>query len=179
MLYLAQVHKNEFLDQYQLRLLARQEAENCWALIPEESLILLGKGNSREVRIGRQFPKLEPGNKNFDLCFHEKLLVLVELSPSGDIEKLEEATNWVLQLVQSYLSLGITPESLQKEREQAEQWRQKLTLDNQDLARRTLELEARREQIQALEENLKREPKEETTPKEQEKSEGYSSSQEH
>ena len=27
MLYLAQVRKNEFLDQYQLRLLARQEAE--------------------------------------------------------------------------------------------------------------------------------------------------------
>jgi hypothetical protein len=134
MLYLAQVHKNEFLDQYQLRLLARQEADNVWAIIPEEAFILLGKGN----------------------IMNEKLLVLVELSPTGDIERLEEATDWVLHLVQSYLSTGITPDFLQQEAERAEQWRQSLTLQNQDLARRSLELEARREQIQALEESIKR-----------------------
>lgn len=135
MLYLAQVHKNEFLEQYQLRLLARQEAENMWAAIPEEAFILLGKGNS----------------------LAEKLLVLVELSPTGDIEKLEDACNWVMGLVKTYLSTGITPDFLNKEAERAEQWRQNLTLQNQDLARRSLELEARREQIQALEETLKRE----------------------
>ncbi|GAB1538675.1 hypothetical protein NUACC21_13380 [Scytonema sp. NUACC21] len=135
MLYLAQVHKNDFLDQLQLRLLARQEAESMWALIPEEAFILLGKGNT----------------------LTEKLLVLVELSPTGDIESLEEATNWVLDLVQTYLATGITPDFLQQEAERAEQWRQNLTLQNQDLARRSLELEARREQIQALEESLKRE----------------------
>jgi len=135
MLYLAQVHKNEFLEQYQLRLLARQEDENLWVIIPEEAFILLGKGNTMS----------------------EKLLVLVELSPTGDIEKLEDASNWVLNLVQTYLSTGVTPELLQQEAERAEQWRQSLTLQNQDLARRSLELEARREQIQALEESLKRE----------------------
>lgn len=134
MLYLAQVHKNKFLDQHQLRLLARQEAHNYWAMIPEDAFILLGKGNS----------------------INEKLLVLVELSPTGDIERLEEATNWVLDLVQNYLTTGITPEFLQDEAERAEQWRQSLTLQNQELARRSLELEARREQIQALEESLKR-----------------------
>ncbi|MBE9008286.1 hypothetical protein IQ259_25285 [Fortiea sp. LEGE XX443] len=135
MLYLAQVHKNEFLDQYQLRLLARQEAENLWTMIPEEAVILLGKSKTMS----------------------EELLVLVELSATGEIEKLEEATNWVMNLVQAYLTTGITPELLQQEAERAEQWRQSLTLQNQDLARRSLELEARREQIQALEENLKRE----------------------
>ena len=135
MLYLAQVHQNEFLDQLQLRLLARQEAEDMWAMIPEEAFILLGKGNS----------------------LTENLLVLVELSSTGDIEKLEDATNWVLDLVQKYLTTGITPEFLRLEAERAEQWRQNLTLQNQDLARRLLELEARREQIQALEESLKRE----------------------
>lgn len=134
MLYLAQVHKNKFLDQHQLRLLARQEADDYWAMIPEDAFILLGKGNS----------------------INEKLLVLVELSPTGDIERLEEATNWVLDLVQNYLTTGITPEFLQDEAERAEQWRQSLTLQNQELARRSLELEARREQIQALEESLKR-----------------------
>ncbi|KAB8335282.1 hypothetical protein SD80_002805 [Scytonema tolypothrichoides VB-61278] len=135
MLYLAQVHKNEFLNQVQLRLLAREEAENMWSLIPEEALILLGKGKS----------------------LTENLLVLVELSPTGDIERLENATNWVLNLVKTYLTTGITPEFLQQEAERAEEWRQNLTLQNQDLARRSLELEARREQIQALEESLKRE----------------------
>lgn len=135
MLYLAQVHKNEFLDQPQLRLLARQEAENMWAIIPEEAFILLGKGSS----------------------LTQKLLVLVELSPTGDIDSIEDATNWVLAIVQTYLTSGISPEFLQQEAERAEHWRQNLTLQNQDLARRSLELEARREQIQALEEGLKRE----------------------
>ncbi len=134
MLYLAQVHKNEFLEQHQLRLLARREAENLWKIIPEEAFILLGKG--------------KPMN--------EKLLLLVELSPTGEIEKLEDATNWVLHLIQIYLSNGITPDFLQQETERAEHWRQSLTLQNQDLARRSLELEARREQIQALEESIKR-----------------------
>lgn len=134
MLYLAQVRKNDFLDQHQLRLLARQEAENFWVIIPEEAFILLGKGNTMS----------------------EKLLVLVELSPTGDIERLEDATGWVLGLIENYLTTGITPEFLQQEAERAEHWRQSLTLQNQDLARRSLELEARREQIQALEETLKR-----------------------
>ncbi|QEI40359.1 hypothetical protein BMF77_00924 [Dolichospermum sp. UHCC 0315A] len=40
MLYLARVHKNDFLYQYQLRLLARQESQNFWLTISEESLIL-------------------------------------------------------------------------------------------------------------------------------------------
>jgi hypothetical protein len=134
MLYLAQVHKNEFLEQHQLRLLACQEAENFWAIIPEETFILLGKGNTMS----------------------ERLLLLVELSPTGDIERLEDATNWILYLIQTYLSNGISPDFLQQEAERAEHWRQSLTLQNQDLARRTIELEARREQIQALEESIKR-----------------------
>lgn len=134
MLYLAQVHKNEFLDQYQLRLLARQEADYLWTIIPEEAFILLGKGNTMS----------------------ENLLVLVELSSQGDIETIEDASSWILNIIQTYLSTGMTPELLQQEVDRAEEWRQSLTLQNQDLARRTLELEARREQIQALEESLKR-----------------------
>ncbi|MEA5617012.1 hypothetical protein VB711_04025 [Cronbergia sp. UHCC 0137] len=134
MLYLAQVCKNEFLEQYQLRLLARQEAEHLWTIISEEAVILLGKGST----------------------INDNLLVLVDLSPTGDIEKIEDATQWVIYLVQTYLASGITPEFLQQEAQLAEQWRQSLTLKSQDLARRSLELEARREQIQALEESIQR-----------------------
>jgi hypothetical protein len=143
MLYLAQVNKNDFLDQYQLRLLARQESENFWLTIadsdgvalPIETLILLGKANTMS----------------------NNLLVLVELSPTGEIQRVEDATPWVINLVQTYLSTGITPEFLKQEAEKVESWRQNLTLQNQDLARRSLELEARREQIEALEESIKRE----------------------
>jgi len=137
MLYLAQVHKNDCLDQYQLRLLARQESENFWLTISDsdsvalaiETLILLGKKNT--------------------MSHH--LLVLVELSATGEIETIQDATDWVINLVQTYLSTGITPEFLKQEAEKVETWQQNLTLQNQDLARRSLELEARREQIEALE----------------------------
>lgn len=143
MLYLAQVHKNDFLDQYQLHLLARQESENFWLTIADsdsvalaiETLILLGKANA----------------------ISNNLLVLVELSPTGEIQRFEDATPWVINLVQTYLSTGITPEFLKQEVEKVESWQQNLTLQNQDLARRSLELEARREQIEALEESIKRE----------------------
>ena len=132
MLYLAQIHKNDFLQQYQLRLLARQEDDYVWSTISEETLILLGKESK----------------------LTENVLVLVKLSPEGDIESMEDATNWILDMVENYLTVGVTPEFLKQEAENAEQWRQSLTLQNQDLSRRTLELEARREKIKALEESL-------------------------
>jgi hypothetical protein len=135
MLYLAQIHKNDFLNQYQLRLLARQEDEYVWSTISDETLILLGKESQMT----------------------EKVLVLVELSAEGDIENIQDATDWVIDIVKKYLTVGVTPEFLKQEAENAEQWRQSLTLQNQDLARRTLELEARREKIQELEESLKKE----------------------
>ena len=143
MLYLAQVDKNDFLDQYELRLLARQESQNFWLTISDsdrvileiETLIFLGKINT----------------------ISNNLLVLVELSTTGKIETFEDATDWVINLVKTYLSTGVTSEFLKQETEKMENWQQNLTLQNQDLARRSLELEARREQIEALEESLKRE----------------------
>jgi DNA repair exonuclease SbcCD ATPase subunit len=139
MLYLAQVQKHKSLPQPQLRLLARQEAEHTWAAIQTaEAFIPLPEG----------------------LAFSEGVLILVQLSPKGELESLENAINWVMDLVQDYLIAGITPEFFQKEAERAEEWRKSLTLQSQDLARRTLELEARREQLQAFEERLNREKEE-------------------
>ena len=90
------------------------------------------------------------------IAFPEGMLVLVELSPQGEVLSLQDATTWVLDLVKTYLTSGVTPEFLKAETERSEQWRQSLTLQNQDLSRRSLEVEARREQIQALEESFKR-----------------------
>jgi uncharacterized protein (DUF3084 family) len=82
---------------------------------------------------------------------------VLDLNAKKQVVNLSDARDWVLKLVTQYLGQGITPDFLKREADRAEQWRQSLTLQSQDLARRTVELETRREQIQALEEKLKRE----------------------
>ncbi len=133
MLYLAQVHKG-LSSQLDLRLLAHQQAEYRWEINTEEKIICVAE----------------------ELAFTEGTLVLVELSPKNEILSIQDATNWVLDLVKTYLTSGVTPAFLKAESERSEQWRQTLTLQNQELSRRSLEVEARREQIQALEESFKR-----------------------
>jgi hypothetical protein len=136
MLYLAQVQKKGFLGKAGLCLLARQKSENAWAVV-EEEVILSTEANN----------------------FGEGLLVLVELSNTRQVLTIKDAKDWVLDIIQRFLTSGITPAFLQQETERAEQWRQSLTLQSQELDRRALELEARREQVQELEEKLKREKK--------------------
>jgi hypothetical protein len=81
----------------------------------------------------------------------------VDLSENYEILSIQQAKDWVLDLVQKYLTIEVNPTFLQEEAERVEQWRQDLTLQSQDLTRRNLELEARREQLQTLEEELKQE----------------------
>jgi hypothetical protein len=134
MLHLAQVQNNQTEGGVELRLLARQQSENSWALINSENIPLT--------------------NTNF---LNEGWLVLVELSDEREVLNIQDAKDWVLDLVQKYLTIGVSPTFLREEAERTEQWRQDLTLQSQDLTRRHLEMEARREQIQTLEEDLKRE----------------------
>lgn len=140
-IYLARMQNQRLSGEVALRLLSRQEAEYTWAVMAEEVVIHAAEAI------------LEANNAR---VLSEGLLALVELSPTGEILSLQDATSWVLELVQIYLTSGITPAFLQQEAERAEKWRQTLTLQNQELARRLLELEARREQIEALEESFKR-----------------------
>lgn len=135
MLHLAQIEKKSFLGKAGLRLLAHQKAENIWAVMAKEEVL----------------PAIEAEP------FNDGLLVLVELSSGQEVLSIQEAKDWVLELIQKYLFSGVTPTFLKQEAERAEQWRQSLTLQSQELARRALELEARREQIQDMEEKLRRE----------------------
>lgn len=137
MLHLAQVQKKGYLGKTGLRLLASQRSEGIWEVNPDDEIIL-----SPEATV-----------------YSENALVLVELSTTHQVLNLQDAKEWVLEIIQKYLINGITPAFLKQETERAEQWRQSLTLQSQELDRRALELEARREQIQALEEDLKREKK--------------------
>jgi len=137
MLYLAQVQKKGLLGKSGLRLLARQRAENAWVVVTDEDVLVTDAADG----------------------FGEGSLVLAEVTGAREVLGVKDARGWVLNLIQSFLATGVTPAFLQQETERAEQWRQSLTLQSQELDRRALELEARREQIQQLEENLKREKK--------------------
>lgn len=132
MLHLAQVQTNESIGGLELRLLARRYSENSWGVINPESI--------------------SPPNP---VSQNEGVLVLVELSENKEVLRIEDATDWIVDIVQNYLTIGVTPPFLEEEAKRTEQWRQDLTLQSQDLTRRHLEMEARREQIQDLEQELK------------------------
>jgi predicted ATP-grasp superfamily ATP-dependent carboligase len=138
MLHLAQVQQNQISEEPELRILATQESNNSWVLTTKEQILPSphGKGLS------------------------EGLLVLVETNNQQEITNIQSARNWVLDFVEKYLTLGITPGFLEQEAERIEEWRQDLTLQSQELGRRQWEMEARREQIQSLEEEVKRKQKE-------------------
>ena len=142
MLYLAQVQKQKLSSQVELCLLAHQQTTYKWEVDEQGKLMSIAEA----------------------IDLPEGMLVLVELSPQGEVLSLQDATTWVLDLVKTYLTSGVTPEFLKAETERSEQWRQSLTLQNQDLSRRSLEVEARREQIQALEESFKRDKENDNSP---------------
>jgi hypothetical protein len=133
MLYLAQVNKNLTSGAIELQVLARQQSDNSWAIDTSEVL---------------------PISKENNLC--EALLVLVELDENKQIVEVKNAKNWVINLLQQYLSVSsITPEFVREEQARIEQWRQEITAQSLDLTRRYLEVETQREQIQELEASLK------------------------
>ncbi|NEP76635.1 hypothetical protein, partial [Okeania sp. SIO2G5] len=123
MLYLAKVQKNNATDSTSLMLLACQQSESSWSLVSpphqEGDTVVL------------------PDNSDCP----EEGFVLVERSETGAIDELQDATAWVLMVIEQYVTKGITPEVLITEAEQAEEWRQSLTLKSQDVVRRSLEVE--------------------------------------
>lgn len=138
MQYLAKVQKKAFLGGAELLLLAEQTSESTWMPLTSERIL-------ETTRL---------------LAFQEGNLVLIELDNLNQIMSVQDATPWVLGLVEHYLAYGVTPEALEQEIERAERWRQSLTLKSQEVDRRALETAARRDEIQELERNLKQEREE-------------------
>lgn len=137
MLHFAQVQKEATTGETKLRLLARQESEHTWALIEEAEVV----------------PATETD------VLSNGLLVLVELSSTRQVLSIKDATDWVLNLVKTYLISEITLDFLQQEKVRVEEGLQTLTLEKLDLSRRLLEVEARREEIQELEAKLQQQMK--------------------
>lgn len=138
MLYLAQVQKKEISGEISLQLLACQNSDETWAMLFQETVLTLPPDFDRNV-------------------LNEGMLVLANIGENSKILHIQTATNWVLELVEKYLTTGFTPDFLQQEAQKAEGWRQSLTLQSQELSRRFIEVEARREQIQNLEAKLQQE----------------------
>lgn len=136
MRYLAQVQKQEEMGEITLRLLAVQKSEYTWTLISEKDMVVTPKADQR---------------------YGHGAFVLLDLSDTQEVLDLQSATEWLLTVVDQYLTSGLSPIELKQEVERAEQWRQSLTLRSQELGRQALEMEARRDQIHELETNLKEE----------------------
>jgi hypothetical protein len=145
MLYLAQLQNQEILGELSLQLLACQNSDDTWAILSEECFLTLPK-NFHRNQINSATNVLNEG-----------MLVLANVDENSQVLHIQAATNWVLQLVEKYLTTGFTPDFLQQEAQKAEDWRQSLTLQSQELSRRLIEVEARREQIQHLEAKLQQE----------------------
>lgn len=135
MRYLAQVKTTESPASGELLMLAQQNADQTWIVLGQVIAV----------------PVADVGD------FTSGMLVLVEVDEEQQILNLQDAKYWLLDVIEEFLATNLSPAFLQQEAERAEQWRQDLTLQSQDLARRTMELEARQEQIQTLEAELKEE----------------------
>lgn len=133
MQYLAKVHSKYSLEATQLQLLALNASEHVWELITPCKILSTPE----------------------EIPFNEQALILVEIEGEDQVTSVKDATQWVTDFVAEYLTLGLTPRGLEDELERAEQWRQSLTLQSQEVRRRALETAARRDEIQNLEKRLK------------------------
>jgi hypothetical protein len=134
MLYLAQVTKNPYLNELELQLLVKKTHEHLWQ---------------------KTSGTLYMENRETLQRFNEEVLVLVEVDENKQIVQINSATNWLLDIVEEFLSEPrLTPEFIQQEEERMEKARQEITSKNLDLTRRQLEIETQREQIQAVESSL-------------------------
>jgi hypothetical protein len=133
MLHLAQVQTNSDSGEKELQVLARQQSENIWEVDNSDVFVL-----AKESSLG------------------EGVLVLVEMGESRQIISIQEAKDWILSILQQYLTKNaIDSQFIEAEQIKVEQWRQEITAQNLELNRRSLEIETRREQLQELEQALK------------------------
>jgi len=145
MLYLAKLQTIDVTNDVSLVLLVYKTAENGWSLVPSST------AESVEKMLG-EFLCNEA--EHLDDSLLSGGLILAEISKTGQVKSVQDATPWFLLLIEQYVSQSLTPDFLISEAKRAEEWRQFLTLQNQDVVRRSLEVETRREQIQELERGL-------------------------
>ncbi|BAZ18177.1 hypothetical protein NIES4071_100620 [Calothrix sp. NIES-4071] len=131
MLYLAEVQKQKggLLgggSKAELKLLACQRNDQSWSAVSEE------------VISAEEASKLNDG-----------ALVMVELSPTRQVQRIQEASRPLVTILQNY---SRQVEKFKAKEEEINQWKESLTFQAQELSRRELEMEDRIAQLQQLEE---------------------------
>lgn len=131
MLYLAEVQKQKggLLgggSKAELKLLACQRNDQSWSAVSEETI------------------SAEDANK-----LNDGALVMVELSPTRQVQRIQEAGRPLATILQNY---SRQVEKFKAKEEEINQWKESLTFQAQELSRRELEMEDRMAQLQQLEE---------------------------
>jgi chromosome segregation ATPase len=134
-LYLAEVQKQKggLLSggaKTELKLLACQRSDQNWSNTPEE------------VVAAEEASKLNDG-----------ALVMVELSPNRQVQRVQEAGRPLVNILQNF---SRQLEKFKLKEDEIDQWKQSLTFQAQELNRREMDMEARLEQLQELEDDFQR-----------------------
>jgi chromosome segregation ATPase len=134
-LYLAEVQKQKggLLSggsKTELKLLACQRSDQNWNNVSEETIV------------ADEASKLNDG-----------ALVLVELSPNRQVQRIQEAGRPLVNILQNF---SRQVEKFKLKEDEIDQWKQSLMIQVQELNRREMDMEARSEQLQNLEHEVKR-----------------------
>ncbi|WP_298921553.1 pilus motility taxis protein HmpF [uncultured Nostoc sp.] len=134
MLYLAEVQKQKggLLSggaKTELKLLACQRTDQNWSTVSEE------------VIAAEDASKLNDG-----------ALVLVELNPNRQVQRIQEAGRPLVNILQNF---SRQLEKFKLKEDEIDQWKQSLTFQAQELNRREMDMEVRSEQLQQLEDELR------------------------
>lgn len=133
-MYLAEVQKQKSgllgSGKSELKLIACQRNDQNWSPIPDE------------IIIADEASKLNDG-----------ALVLVELSPNRQVQRIQDAGRPLVNILQNF---SRQVEKFKLQEEEIDQWKQSLIIQAQELNRRATEMEFRWEQVQRLEHDSKR-----------------------
>jgi chromosome segregation ATPase len=127
-LYLAEVNKKTgFMgNKTELKLLARQQSEQNWAMLPGEETVPAEIANE----------------------YNAGVLVLVELDSNQQVKKIQDATRHLVGILKNFSRMR---DKFRTQEEEIEGWKQSLIYQSQELTRREVDIEARAEELQQLE----------------------------
>ncbi|MCC5655983.1 pilus motility taxis protein HmpF [Nostoc sp. XA010] len=133
MLYLAEVQKQKGgllsgSGKTELKLLACQRTDQNWSPVSEE------------VIAAEEASKLNDG-----------ALVLVELNPNRQVQRIQEAGRPLVNILQNF---SRQLEKFKLKEDEIDQWKQSLTFQAQELNRREMDMEVRSEQLHNMEDEL-------------------------
>jgi len=134
-LYLAEVQKQKggLLSgggKSELKLIACQRNDQNWSPVPDEMIAADDAG------------KLNDG-----------ALVLVELSPNRQVQRIQDAGRPLVNILQNF---SRQVEKFKLKEEEIDQWKQSLKLQIEELNRREMEMESRWDEVQKLEHDSRR-----------------------